>query len=73
MESFKKYLNKKPPTDVQIANKDHLPLKKVDKELKVGTEDEKEHTSKGKIARYIARAHVGQHADYYERLKRAKL
>ena len=73
MDSFKEYLNKKPPTDVQIAHKKHLPKSKVDKELEKGAKDEKEHTTKKNVARYIARTHVGQHADYYERLQKAKL
>jgi hypothetical protein len=73
MESFKEYLNRKPPTDVQIAQKKHLPKSKIDKELEKGTKDETEHTTKKNVAQYIARMHVGQHPDYYERLNKAHL
>jgi hypothetical protein len=73
MDSFKKYLNKVPPTASQISSKDHIPKECINKKIKIGSKDELEHTSKKEIARYIARMHLGQHLNYYERLRKAGL
>jgi hypothetical protein len=73
MDTFKKYLDKIPPTASQLSSKDHVPKKYINKKIQVGSKDESEHTSKKEVARYIARMHLGQHLNYYERLKKAKL
>lgn len=68
MKSFKQFLNKKVETPKEIAKKDKLPVEKIQLQLKKGTEVEKEHTTKEKVAKTIAAAHVGEDPKYYDKL-----
>ena len=43
------------------------------KQLKIGTEDEKEHTNNTSIAKQIAKAHLYGNPNYYKLLKKYHL
>jgi transcriptional antiterminator len=79
VQSFKEFLvesallDKKTLTPKQLAEKHGVSLKSILKQLAMGIKVELEHTTKRSVARKIALAHLGEHADYYTRLKKAKL
>lgn len=52
----------------EIAKKWDLPLKTVAKKIAAGIKVEKEHTKSTKQANEIARDHLGERPDYYEKL-----
>ncbi len=52
----------------QIAKKHGLPLAVITKKIAAGVKVEKEHTKSTKEANEIARDHLGERPDYYERL-----
>lgn len=55
-------------TAKQIADKWKLPLSVVAKKIEAGIKVEKEHTTSIKQANEIARDHLGERPDYYEKL-----
>jgi hypothetical protein len=63
-----KLLSQKTPSDTQISKKFHVPVSKVDKSIDQGTKVEKEHTKSNKLAKEIAKDHLGERPDYYKRL-----
>ena len=58
----------KTPTAKQIADKWKLPLAIVAKKIAAGVKVEKEHTTSLRQANEIARDHLGERPDYYEKL-----
>lgn len=67
-----KGLDKKTFSPQQIAKKHNVNLAHIHKQLKMGIDVEKEHTSDPVIAREIALDHLGEHPDYYTRLKKVE-
>lgn len=65
-------LDKKTYTPEQIAKKHKVPLSVIEKQLKLGMEIEKEHTSSGKTAREIALDHLLELPNYYSKLKKVE-
>lgn len=57
-------------TTEQIAKKHGVPVKAIQKQLKMGIEVEKEHTKDSAKAREIALDHLLELPDYYTRLKK---
>lgn len=57
-------------TALEISKKWKLPLSVVSKRIADGTKVEKEHTTSIKQAAEIARDHLGERPDYYEKLDR---
>jgi hypothetical protein len=55
-------------TAKQIADKWNLPLSVVAKKIEAGIKVEKEHTKSTREANEIARDHLGERPDYYEKL-----
>ena len=65
VDSFKKF------ADYGRSNKENISEKDVDqKELEMGIEVEKEHTTDKEIAKRIALDHLAEISDYYTRLKK---
>ena len=56
------------PTVEQIAKKHNVSVEEVEKQIKKGTDIEKEHTEDTDTAKQIAHAHVDEALDYYEKL-----
>jgi len=54
----------------QIANKYKLPVSTINKQVRMGTKVEGEHTKNSSIANKIARQHVDERPDYYTKLKK---
>ena len=55
-------------TAKQIADKWKLPLAVVSKKIAAGVKVEKEHTTSTRQANEIARDHLGERPDYYDKL-----
>lgn len=70
MKSFKQFLNKRVLTVTALAKKHGVDEKYIEKQLEAGIKVEHEHTSKLKVARQIALAHLGEDPDYYKKLKK---
>lgn len=70
MKSFKQFLNKRVLTVTALAKKHGVDKEYIEKQLKRGITVEHEHTSKLKVARQIALAHLGEDPDYYKKLKK---
>lgn len=70
MKSFKQFLNKRVLTVTALAKKHGVDKEYIEKQLKHGITVEHEHTSKLKVARQIALAHLGEDPDYYKKLKK---
>lgn len=70
MKSFKQFLNKRVLTVAALAKKHNVEPDYIEKQLEKGIKVEHEHTSKLKIARQIALAHIGEDPDYYKKLKK---
>lgn len=66
-------LNKKVMTPKEISKHFDVPLEFVKKQLKIGINVEKEHTSDSITAKRIALAHLSEKPDYYKKLKKAGL
>ena len=56
------------PTAEEIAKKHNVSVEEVEKQIKKGTDVEKEHTEDTDTAKQIAHAHVDEALDYYEKL-----
>jgi hypothetical protein len=70
MKSFKQFLNKRVLTVSALAKKHDVDKDYIEKQLKKGIKVEHEHTTKLKVARQIALAHIGEDPDYYKKLKK---
>lgn len=70
MKSFKQFLNKPTKSVPELADKHHEPKAQIKKELDKGTGVEKEHTTKTDVAKEIAKAHIDELPDYYEKLEK---
>lgn len=53
-----------------LAHKHKVPVKQIKDQLKKGTEIELEHTDDKNIAREIAKDHLFEFPDYYDRLEK---
>jgi hypothetical protein len=62
-------LDKKTPSEDEVAKSHKVPRRVIDKELEMGIEVEMEHTSDPKVAREIALDHLKERPDYYTKLK----
>jgi hypothetical protein len=67
-----KGLDVKTYTPATLAKKHGVSLDKINAQLAMGIEVELEHTTDRKIAREIALDHIGEYADYYDRLKKVE-
>jgi len=65
----KKILDKPTPSEKTISKKFGVSKPKVDKLVDKGAEEESEHTSDKKTAKEIAKDHIGERPDYYDKLK----
>jgi hypothetical protein len=72
MKSFKQFLNKRVLTVSALAKKHGVDTAYIERQLKRGIAVEHEHTSKLKVARQIALAHLGEDPDYYKKLKKVE-
>lgn len=54
----------------QLAKKHSLPVDIIEKEIKMGIEVEREHTTDNNIARKIAMDHIFEFPNYYQELKK---
>lgn len=63
-----KGLDVKTFTPEDLAKKHNVSLSVINKQLTKGIKVELEHTTDPKIAREIALDHIGEYADYYDRL-----
>jgi hypothetical protein len=58
------------PSPKEIADKFSMTMKKVMEKIKAGGRVEKEHTNNEKMAKKIARDHLRERPDYYQKLKK---
>lgn len=70
MKSFKEFLNKSTSDLKTLANRKRVSIATLRKQLEMGIETEKEHTSNSDVAKEIALDHLGEKPDYYTRLKK---
>jgi hypothetical protein len=70
MKTFKQFLNKRVLSVSALAKKHKVEPNYIEKQLEHGIKVEHEHTSKLKVARQIALAHLGEDPDYYKKLKK---
>lgn len=70
MKSFKQFLNKRVLTVSALAKKHDVDETYIERQLEKGIKVEHEHTSKLKVARQIALAHLGEDPNYYKKLKK---
>jgi hypothetical protein len=70
MKSFKQFLNKRVLTVSALAKKHGVDTDYIEKQLQKGIKVEHEHSTKLKVARQIALAHLGEDPDYYKKLKK---
>lgn len=68
----KEQLDKPTPSAKEIAKKFNKPLDTINKSIEQGSKVEKEHTKNKKAAKEIARDHLGERPDYYNRLKKVE-
>jgi len=73
VKTFKQFLNKPTPTIETLAKKYKKTKFRLAQELKRGIKTEKEHTDDEKVASEIALDHMGEHPDYYTKLKKIGL
>jgi len=69
---MKDVLNVKTPSVKEIAKKHNVDIDGINKELAMGIEIEKEHTSDETLATEIALDHLNEFPDYYTRLKKVE-
>lgn len=70
MKTFKQYLNKKVLSISALAKKHKVDPSYIKRQLERGIKVEHEHTTKLRVARQIALAHLGEDPDYYKKLKK---
>jgi len=63
-------LDKKTPTEKEVQKTQNVSKKELDKQLKDGVKDEKEHTSSNKAAKEIALDHLKSDPKYYTKIKK---
>jgi hypothetical protein len=68
LEKVKHILDKKTLSPESIATKHKVPLDTVFRQLEIGIDVEKEHTTDKKVAREIALDHLGEDPKYYTKL-----
>lgn len=61
------------PSIEQIAKKHGVSIEELKAQLKMGIKSEMEHTQDAALAAEIARDHLDEYPDYYDRLTKAKL
>lgn len=66
------HLDKPTPSINQISKKSNKSLAYVKAQLKLGSKIESEHTSNKNIAKEIARDHLGEKPDYYQKLRKVE-
>jgi len=69
-EGLNEALDVPTPSAEELAKKYKLSLDQITQMIKVGAEVEKEHTTTEKNAEEIARDHLGERPDYYDKLKK---
>lgn len=67
-----KLLDKKTLSVEQIAQKHNVSIQKIQQQLQIGIEVEKEHTSNYDVAKEIALDHLMELPDYYTKLKKVE-
>ena len=76
MKTFREYINEeldaKTLSPGAIAKRHKVSLDTITKQLAMGMEVEKEHTSSPRAAREIALDHLKEFPDYYTRLKKVE-
>lgn len=70
MKTFKQFLNKKVLSISALAKKHKVDPSYIRRQLERGIKVEHEHTTKLRVARQIALAHLGEDPDYYKKLKK---
>lgn len=70
MKSFKQFLNKPVSSVEKLSKKHNVSTDEIEQQLQMGIKVEGEHTTKPKIARQIALAHIGEDPKYYSKLKK---
>lgn len=73
MSNYKRYFIKQMGVGESLKPSDIQPSDIDSKELEMGVEDEKDHTSDPDIAKTIALQHLAKTPDYYSRMKKAGL
>lgn len=68
MKSFKKYLNAKTRSPEQIAAKHRVSVDRIHVQLRKGIAVEREHSKNDDVAYEIARDHLWERPDYYDKL-----
>lgn len=69
MKTFKQFLDTPVLSPEDLADKHKVSVDEIQKQLEMGIKVEGEHTTKPKIARQIALAHIGEDPEYYSKLK----
>jgi len=72
LDEIKDLIGKKTPSLKDIEKKSKVPDEKIEAQLKKGTKVEREHTNSDAEAREIARDHLDEFPDYYDRLEKAE-
>jgi hypothetical protein len=70
MIKFKEFLNAKTPSVPELADKHNVSTKEIEKLIKKGTAEEKEHSSHKGVAKEIAMDHISAKKNYYKLLKK---
>lgn len=70
IDSFKKFLNKKVLSDEQLAKKHNVSTDNIKNQIEKGIKVELEHTKSKEVAERIARKHVEEMKDYYNKLSK---
>ena len=72
MKTFKQFLNKRVLSVSALAKKHKVEPDYIRRQLERGIKVEHEHTTKLRVARQIALAHLGEDPDYYKKLKKVE-
>jgi hypothetical protein len=72
IDEIKDLIGKKTPSLSDIKKKSGTSDAKIDAQLKKGTKVEREHTKSDAEAREIARDHLDELPDYYDRLEKVE-
>jgi hypothetical protein len=72
LDEIKDLIGKKTPSLADIKKKSDKPDSKIDAQLKKGVKVEREHTKNDAEAREIARDHLDELPDYYDRLEKVE-
>lgn len=72
LNEIKDMLGKPTPSAEQIAKKHGVSLDQINAQLKKGHKVESEHTDNKRLQDEIARDHLDEFPDYYDRLEKAE-